>query len=250
MDGILGQRNYLCREKLVNTALDMLKSDRFLLISSPPATGKTSLIQLLYTSYFKEYEYVRCRKNTNPYQLFKSFGLDLTTERFQLNNNKLAIFIDDAQNIYQHHEFWTVLIKEASSRFPNFKFIISATHNLSIIHESPVVLQSLPSRIERSLMLLNESEIEELFDILHIGGFSLKEFPTARRVISNVTAGVVGALVISVRKIFWNLRDYEPKEEYQILQYFYSKEFFSEVGRLFGTDRDSLNHSRASNFSF
>jgi hypothetical protein len=240
LDGILGQEKYLLRENLVNTALDMLKNDRFLLISSPPATGKTSLLQILGTCHFHQYEYLRCRRSTDPYQVLKSIGLDLTTEKFQINGRKLIVFLDDAQNIYQHDDFWTVLIKEASSRCPFFKFIISATHNLNDSLESPMVLQSLTSRIDRSLMLLTGSDIEELFDILDVGSFAFKDFPTARQVISNEASGVVGAIVISVRKIFWKLRDYRSMEESQILQYFYSKEFSSELGRLFGADRDSL----------
>jgi hypothetical protein len=59
-------------------------------------------------------------------------------------------------------------------------------------------------------------------------------------VIANEAGGVVGAIVLSVRKIFWRLRDYHPPEEFQILQYFFSKEFSSEVGRLFSTDRNPL----------
>ena len=73
-----------------------------------------------------------------------------------------------------------------------------------------------------------------------IMAFSLKEFTTTRHVISKEAAGVIGAIVLSVRKIFSKLRDYSQPEESQILQYFYSEEFSSEAGRVFGTDRGPM----------
>lgn len=216
----------------------MLNCDRFLLISSPPATGKTSLLQLLYSTGWFEYEYLRCRKDFDPYEMLDPVGLDLKSIKFHANYDELVVILDDAQNIYHHPEFWAVLIKEASCRCPNFRFIISVTHNLNIISESPVALQSLRSRIDRSSLLLTDAEKEELFDLLDSDSESLKPFPTVRQVISNESGGVIGAFVLSVLKVFVVFNEFKSPDETQLLLYYFSKDFFSELGgRVFGTDR-------------
>jgi hypothetical protein len=239
LDGILGQTKFLSRQKLVDKALFMLEKDRFLLITSPPATGKTSLIQLMYQTGFR-YAYFGCLKDEDPYEYLKSVGVDLRAMNTPPIQTKFLVILDDAQNIYHHTNFWTKLIKQACVKCPNFKFIISVTHSLNIPNESPFEFQSIISQIRRSDLLLSDEEILDVFDMLdNSGSFSLKMYPLVCHVITKQSGGVVGAIVLSIRKIYDEFKYYKNPQESHILNYYYSNEFISESGRLFGADRNA-----------
>eukprot|EP00475_Leptophrys_vorax_P039693 TRINITY_DN7206_c0_g1_i8.p1 TRINITY_DN7206_c0_g1~~TRINITY_DN7206_c0_g1_i8.p1 ORF type:complete len:449 (+),score=125.20 TRINITY_DN7206_c0_g1_i8:908-2254(+) len=193
---------HLGRDPLLKKVMEKLQDSQFVVISSPPASGKTSLL-----TFFE------LKEAPDPFY----------------------VFLDDAQKIYDDSEFWEQLIIASKiSTAKNFKFVISATHLLSIRSESPADLQLFP-RIIRDDLLISDEDASALIDMCDFCGFSLKLYPFSKYAIVKEAAGLIGAVIISVYKISDKFRHSSP-EESDVLQYFLSAEFSSEIGRLFGTD--------------
>eukprot|EP00475_Leptophrys_vorax_P039690 TRINITY_DN7206_c0_g1_i3.p1 TRINITY_DN7206_c0_g1~~TRINITY_DN7206_c0_g1_i3.p1 ORF type:complete len:506 (+),score=137.89 TRINITY_DN7206_c0_g1_i3:616-2133(+) len=237
-DGLdIADGKYLGREALLKKVMEKLQDSQFVVISSPPASGKTSLFELLNCKYKLRAHYVRCVKTEKSnleliHQLFETFDILRAEGRAP---DPFYVFLDDAQKIYDDSEFWEQLIIASKiSTAKNFKFVISATHLLSIRSESPADLQLFP-RIIRDDLLISDEDASALIDMCDFCGFSLKLYPFSKYAIVKEAAGLIGAVIISVYKISDKFRHSSP-EESDVLQYFLSAEFSSEIGRLFGTD--------------
>jgi hypothetical protein len=107
----LNSQNNLSRDDLVDRLWDLMTRNMFVVISSPPATGKTSLLQLLGQKYHIS-EYLRCGEDSDPFSMLSSVGIDLIKREFLPKEKVLVLAIDDAQNIYERKDFWGSLLKE------------------------------------------------------------------------------------------------------------------------------------------
>ena len=139
LDGVdVNASTTIRRDQMLETIELTLKEARLIVISSPPATGKTALMMLLVNKYpSAEFGYIQFTPEANAKQVF-----DSTLSSFKGPDG--VIIIDDAQNKYEDEEFWLYLVKGFIASHPQYKFIICATHTLGIYKASPVVLVSYP----------------------------------------------------------------------------------------------------------
>ncbi len=242
-DGLdVADGKYLHREPLLRKVMEKLQESQFVVISSPPASGKTSLFELLNYNYQLHAHFISCIETRKPILelLDEAIFAFKKLESEGRASGPFYVFFDDAQEIYHDIAFWKSLIKTAKIVTRNFKFVISATHLLSVRSESPAELSSYP-RITRDDLLISDEEAFSLIDLCNFCNFSLKLYPFAKYAIVKEAAGVVGAIVLSVYKISDRFRRRLHPEESEVLRYFFSEEFSSEVGRLFGTDIKPIN---------
>lgn len=145
-DGISIHKKHLPRAEIVKEIYNTAKEQQFVVIGSPAATGKTSLLQLLGKALKEE-------KGANVLKINVSdVGLDAMLQRFhekgivddeeklqQLRNTWLLL--DDAQNAYatRYAPLWQLVIKTISKADVdnNLFVVIAATYDLST-PESPV----------------------------------------------------------------------------------------------------------------
>ena len=176
----------LLREELVNKSMSMAREGRFLVVSSPPGTGKSSLLQLVKRKLSKEN--IENNGQTRGYSLRPStrdapdFNLyDFVKERTgvsykdstvggQLNNcSEVWILVDDAQRLYgeKHKTFWEDAVKEkakgAFGERTKVIVVVAATYYLSNVGDSPVAFMHEP-RINLEAMLLSRTEAKDLFN--------------------------------------------------------------------------------------
>ncbi|KAF0718231.1 hypothetical protein As57867_001798, partial [Aphanomyces stellatus] len=102
--------------------------NRFLLLNSPAASGKTSLLVLFQHKYQHDnlvIHYISLKEDSNPFNCLFNYGLDVRTRTCAFVN--VIYLIDDAQIRYANGDFWSYLIKDVPLLFgPGVRFIISA----------------------------------------------------------------------------------------------------------------------------
>jgi hypothetical protein len=230
--------NYLHRDELVDSLMNKVRYHLFTVLSSPPATGKTSLLKLFVHKHHINAKVIRCNQLMAPYdELLLKCGIDLKNETINLpQNESTLIIIDDAQFIYNNEEFWIDLLKlypDWANGY-NIKFIISATHTITYRSESPVGLKDCP-RLELKDFLISSKEGVELIGKT----FYLQLFSLDQEIIDSIInqcGGVVGAVRLSVIKICETFQKCCPKEG-EVLQYYFSQDFMKDWDRLFATER-------------
>jgi hypothetical protein len=242
-DGIdLSDGKYLDRDALLEEIIEKLKGASFVIISSPPATGKTALLELLNYKYKLNADYYRCLQSQNSnLELINQIYANFEKRKSEgTAPDPYYIFLDDAQNFYDDSAFWEQLIKVPVSRVIQFRFVICATHLLSTKKTtSPIEFSSFP-RLEQDKLRISDNDAYKLIDLRDFCGFSLKTYSYVKYTIVKQAAGVIGAIVLSVYKISEKFRHFVPQES-EILEYFLSVQFSSEIGRLFGADISRVN---------
>lgn len=185
-DGIDVRRpdSYIPRQNLVEKAMKAARQKGFLVICSPPGTGKTSLSQLMQEELRKGNEqaaasgekvigfYLR-PSSTKDLNLF-AYIKDRTGVSFEnrtLTDNlkdcsEVWLLFDDAHRLYGEtfQEFWEDVLKRPEDFGAKTKVnvVILATHYLDNDDDSPVVFSSQP-RIGHTELLLTKSEAIVLF---------------------------------------------------------------------------------------
>ena len=180
--------SYLRREPLVQKAIDLARQSGLLVVSSPPGTGKTSLIQLAKKNLedstpddgrgacrgfilrpsrpnkpgFDLFDYVKSKTGVS----YEEKSLKSELQAF----SEIWLFFDDAQRLYgdQFNEFWEDVAKtRATISFGHRTkviVVVSATYFLTTKTDSPVVLQVAP-RITMNDLLLSRKEAGDLFNL-------------------------------------------------------------------------------------
>lgn len=146
---------YIARERLVAKAINSARQHRFLVVGSPPGTGKTSLAQLIQAQLAESNKtntegkirgyYIRPSQVKDDFDLFDYVadrtGVDL--RQFKVPNNlegspEIWLIFDDAQRLYdeRHYEFWELVTKhkgqiEAEFRPIKIIVVVLATYHLS-----------------------------------------------------------------------------------------------------------------------
>jgi hypothetical protein len=262
-DGLNLGDAYLPREGLVATLhRTLITEDKtFVHIGSPPATGKTSLLQLLKKSL--RADGVLCVK-ANPKRgipvsmvLKKATGLD--TINFDVDptvlhlhpNETCVVFMDDAQNGYgeSEHQFWADLVKEDVPGEgwlpPNVKFVISATYSIST-PDSPVLFSDM-DKIVYPDMLLTRQEVENLFDIYCAEmehrdkdfGALLRD-RALRAAIAKSCNGHVGAITIALDRLADHAHAGNADTVEDMLKFVFSESFVKQFGRCFPFPRGTV----------
>jgi hypothetical protein len=236
--------NHLKRDTLIEKLKLKVLATQFTLISSPPSTGKSSLLKLFLNKYKYSFKFVQCVDNMDAFELFKkATGIDLNSEKIDdtiTKNERTMVIIDDAQCFYGNQLFWTSLLKHLPSWLgDNYKvsFIVSATHNISFLSSSPEGFNTIPKISNVDLKL----SIEESYEVIELT-FRKNHFSLSNAVkdfIVNQCGGVIGAVVISVVMIADKFAQHVPTET-DILHYLCSGDFISCLSRVFGTFRDRV----------
>ncbi|KAH9142072.1 hypothetical protein AeRB84_013826 [Aphanomyces euteiches] len=135
--------------------------NQFLLLSSPPASGKTSLLTLFQHKYHNDkmvIKYISMKTNVDdPWKYLVGFGLDYYKRFFKFKN--VIYMLDDAQTLYDNRDFWFDLIKDLPLHFGGrVRFIISATHMISSGEQSSPPDFRLLETIGRDTLLLSTDQ--------------------------------------------------------------------------------------------
>jgi predicted AAA+ superfamily ATPase len=128
---------------LVEKLRAKLDQNRFVMLCSPPATGKTALCQMLVHKYNLEHKIISCRRGKIPSDEFATAGINLAKLEAEPRDNLYVIVLDDAQKIYKFDDFWSILIKGVWIP-SNYVFIVCATSILNSGTDTPIELQSAP----------------------------------------------------------------------------------------------------------
>jgi hypothetical protein len=157
---------YIHRESLVSDAIASAREGRFLVVGSPPGTGKTALSQLIQQKLKKEND-SNASKPIRSYRLRPASVENITNlfdyvqhttgvslDEFKLSEKSIGrsevwLLFDDAQKLYgeKFAEFWEHVTKnkqEISKRFGKTKIIVVvfATYYLSNASESPICFEN------------------------------------------------------------------------------------------------------------
>jgi hypothetical protein len=250
LNGIDTNSFYLTRDHLVHQIAKILENQRFIVISSSAASGKTSLLQLFASRTEKtDCTYISfLNDNHNAFDLLKSAGVDLLAKVCTLVEEKDTVYVvmlDDSQKKYDETAFWEMLIKVSPVWLPaNVRFVISATYVLSASSESPVEFESL-HRISRNDMLLSVDEYQIFMDS-PLGLPETIRTPTIRNLLWNETGALVGAVRLSVHHIINKFQKVTRPPESEVIQYYLSYDFAKQMSRCFG-NLEQLKNPRESN---
>jgi hypothetical protein len=140
------------RSNLVRRIIDTAETGQHVVLSSPPATGKSSLITLVE-------EELESRSNEGPVYVFTPSKIGTANEFLHLLHSKSIptndfteikkvsktwIIVDDAHRGYreEYDDVWTSLVKDFEVN-KQIKVIIAATHTMTTL-DSPADISALP----------------------------------------------------------------------------------------------------------
>ncbi|KAI3631251.1 hypothetical protein MIR68_010741 [Amoeboaphelidium protococcarum] len=241
IDGIDLDIEHLKRNELVGKLQWLVSRSSIVLLSSPAASGKSSLFKL-YQAVNRNVKVLRIsfREERSPFELLSEVGIDLQQNKISesLANKYVVVFIDDAQRKYGDGQFWVSLVKTTWMWMPdNIRFIISATHSLSGGKLIPVEFKSLPSLMRKDFLLTDE-EAYQLLEFRDIGlPANLRQHKILKYVLVKQCGGLVGALRLSIDALymeFFSSRN-DDIEEALCLQYCLSDQFVQNMARCFGS---------------
>jgi hypothetical protein len=180
VDGISITHNrwYLPRSDVVQAIYSTCKMKQYAVIGSPPATGKTSLLQLLEKGLEdKESNVIRLYiTDVGPEELMAKLARQgvVDDERLLRELKPTWVLLDGAQNAYAQKNipFWQFVVKGISSYdLDNLFFVIAASYDLSTPN-SPVDFGAM-AHINN--LNVSEAEARELF-IKHAQVFGYEEW--------------------------------------------------------------------------
>ena len=139
LDGIDLGKQHLSRSDTLQRIYEAAKGNQYVVLGSPPATGKTSLLQLLQQSLKTEKgaNVIRFPVRSKPadvlVQKLAEKGITDDEEAMQKLQNTWLL-IDDAQNAYDpaYSGFWEMIVKDGSVFCAKGLFVvIAATYDLN-----------------------------------------------------------------------------------------------------------------------
>ncbi|CAB9507523.1 expressed unknown protein [Seminavis robusta] len=131
-DGIHLDKRHLPRVATLQRIYKYAKKSSFVVLGSPPSTGKTSLLELLHNSLeLKEANVIRYPiRSDDPVELIKDLAdKGITKDRNALKKLKNTwLLIDDAQNAYdkKFNKFWEIVVKDGSAASSKGLFVVIA----------------------------------------------------------------------------------------------------------------------------
>ncbi|TPX74549.1 hypothetical protein CcCBS67573_g04185 [Chytriomyces confervae] len=242
LDSIDLNTEHLGRRELLAKLAGLVAEHRFVRLTSPQASGKSSLLKLYQNSLKRNRKtdvvWISCLDNRSCSDLLlDKAGIDLLKESITdgVGQKHLVVFLDDAQAKYDDFTFWKLLIKMGPNWIPsNIRFVISSTHLLAGNIESPLELRSLRA-LERNDFLLSSDEANQFLDFTVIGLPQSMRFPTLKQLVINECGGLIGALRLSVDSLKGRFSKVMEPPEQALLQYFLSKDYVTNMDRCFGS---------------
>lgn len=246
-DGIDPTRPYFRRDNLLLDLIEKLQDSKFVLLSSPSASGKTSLLRM-FMEQMKSVcciTYISCVANVTLENLLWRAGIQTGSVQGYIHpveGVRHVVILDDAQTKYGETGTWGVLVKAVSMYFENQKcsVIISAVHALKSGTLSPVSFRNMP-QIKKEAFLLSKKESLEFISDTTLGLHEkLQSFVQLKEMIATDCGGIIGALSICVRFLNNIFRQYSCPTEEQSIRAYFSMELTDDMERCFGP-----NHSQS-----
>lgn len=189
-DGIDLQREHLKRQNSVSDIITLTRRRKHVVLGSPPAMGKTALLQLVKKELRKDDSVKvlhRCLSSVVTVETVKNRleKLGLKDEEDSSSNSgrdskdgggyrEIWILLDDAQNWYgeEYWGFWQLIVKHLPVVCSKkFYFVVAATYDLST-HSSPVQFATLEHYRQTAIQ---EEEVDQLFR-MHITDIRLQNW--------------------------------------------------------------------------
>ena len=251
-DGISFAGHHLERKDIVQNVIEVASASQYVVIGSPPATGKTSLMQLVGVALETAGQKV-CYFAVRPGdegvkwlfdKLVLSAGIDLRngiwTSAALRDFPRVWILIDDAQNAYdkQFWSFWEALVKDLRSTLggaaDKLRCVIAATYDLST-RDSPVHFQGLAHIPPRgSRLVLTPDEAEELY-AARAQDRDWETWTDFKETLMRISSGHIGVLMQGLRMLE-DARVTPPRRllhERDALDWLRGGKFFAFLGRCF-----------------
>ena len=138
-DGILIDREHLKRKDAVKEIIELARSKQYVILASPPATGKTSLLQLVQQELRRQGATTKKLHLTGYLTIGEVKGklnqVGFTADEDDMENVRNTwLLLDDAQNWYkeEYWPFWQFLMKGLPQvSFGRCFVIVAATYDLS-----------------------------------------------------------------------------------------------------------------------
>ena len=227
---------HLDRVHLVNKVEQLVVKYGIVMISAPPGSGKSSLLDLVAARFQGEYtcSHLMATSNIPGSRLFADGGFDL--ERSIAMDGALEkqmIFLDDAHRLYREEDFWVKLMRFAGRS--RVKMLLASTYHFANI-ESPRELSSI-TRIERRDLLLTEDECVELLRLPRGLPKDLIEIaPELENLILEECKGHVGAIICCCNQFCNHFASWDRSPtRAEILDLFMSERMVYLMDRCFGT---------------
>ena len=242
-EGINVNYPFLHRPSLLNAVLASIKDERMVLLCSPSASGKTSLLDMMLQKTDILCIYLLCCvTNFSTSNLLLGIVCDPEGQQYNLHEIKdpCIVMLDDAQTIYDQVEFWAHFKKAARRIFPpHISFLIVATHILEGGQESPVELADL-KRFGREDFLLSE---EDAISFLQNTDFGLTRRLRNEKLINLIVtecAGLVGALRITCKALRDRFGKHQSAIAPAVYKYYQSHDWMTQMTRCFGSKHSSF----------
>ena len=224
------------RDNLVQCVLDKL-NNRFIIVQSPPASGKSTLLQMVWYKRKKSMivKYIRMKKGQSPHEKLKAIGIDFENSSYskEMSEGEVLIMIDDAQNSFSEElnkSFWESLLKTLTIR-SNIRFLIASTYLIGG-QDSPAEFITLP-RISSEEMLLNPIISRDY--LVHYLRFPYASNEPLVDLIIEDCGGNIGALAIIHDRFKSKFTHQDPSDRI-LVDYFMSSELTESMDRLFGSE--------------
>lgn len=257
MDGIKVEdpQSYLGRVSLVQKAIDLARQAGILVISSPPGTGKASLLQLMMKSLRQKKEedniniygvIVRPSRPSKPeFDLFDyvrdrigvCYDEKVICDNLQ-SYSEIWLLFDDAQRLCRQkfHEFWQDVVKTHNSigfgGGVSVVVVVSATYYLTNEDDYPISLRCQP-RIEVEDLLLTQDEAKELFELR----FVYPKWHTYESVLFHLTNGNAAAFALGMDLIAFKTLTVDNKAEERLEEESAVQELFEGTAFLESLER-------------
>eukprot|EP00523_Entomoneis_sp_CCMP467_P022449 CAMPEP_0168856586 /NCGR_PEP_ID=MMETSP0727-20121128/15265_1 /TAXON_ID=265536 /ORGANISM="Amphiprora sp., Strain CCMP467" /LENGTH=524 /DNA_ID=CAMNT_0008911137 /DNA_START=138 /DNA_END=1709 /DNA_ORIENTATION=- len=177
---------YIARQSLVAKAIKSARQRRFLVVGSPPGTGKTALSQLILAQLVESNKadtggkipgyYIRPSEVTDDFNLFdyvaNRTGVDLrhyNVSKDLEGSLEIWLIFDDAQRLFdrRHDVFWELVTKQKGQievEFGAIKIIVVvlATYHLSTTTGSPACFKA-QNRLGYEDLLFRKEEAADVY---------------------------------------------------------------------------------------
>ena len=241
LDGLVSGQARFKRPQLIEKIHQFTMKQTFTLISSPSASGKTSLIDMFMEALdpTTNVTKISCVRPQSLRDLLLLGGIDISTLSYSppANGHVHYIMLDDAQKKYDDETTWTTLIKAMrTTLYENRCFVvISAVYSFKPGVVSPAAFGQL-LRVTSDDLLLNHDESIDFIADPSIGLHEkFAEFTLLKNMIAVQCGGLIGALKISCSQINIAFSKEINVKESDALQLFLSKTIMGPFSRCFGS---------------
>lgn len=250
-NGVRDVVNALPRSHLVSALFNIIavENERSALITAPPASGKTSLLQLL-SIYCADKGitciYVSMSDPDFKEKLKAATGLiagSWTLERGGLCDDPTRLFVvmlDGVHEQYGDGRLWFTFVRPNPYRdLPaNIRFVLSATHPLCGNLQTPVTFSAL-SRLNSKEFRLSDEEVgtilQDAYSSRGIEDASKQvSDPVVKDMIAGFCNGHVGSLAVSIGAMREHFGDKNTASIAEIVEFYLSSGMFIHFERCYG----------------